>query len=425
MDTATLELDVNELNKRVAAADRDLAAKKLALDDRKAELVAEGKTAQTLTAEDIRFIGESEAEISRLVGERFEVSDLAMTLAMREARNRPEEKGLGAETLHARVLGAITKEQVMGGGISSAGFEARNRAGLISAIVGGRPWFGAAATADLDAGIPLDERLYPSIEIRRRTPRLFDLINVGATDTDTVVYTRQSTRTSAAAETALGTAYSEASFAFTQVTAAVKSIGHFTTAYRENIADAAQFDTLVRTQLQEDVMLRLETQILSGGGTGSDLTGILTESISSVSRNTSTERRVHAILRAMTSVRTGAYREPSAVLLSPLDYQDMIIEETNLTSTTGAAMAFVPDITGATPGTVWGMPIVISTVASEGTGLVAYWKDATLWVREGVSLRVSDSHSDYFTKRQVAILADMRGAFSTQRLTSYCKVLFL
>jgi hypothetical protein len=69
--------------------------------------------------------------------------------------------------------------------------------------------------------------------------------------------------------------------------------------------------------------------------------------------------------------------------------------------------------------------MVVSPVATEGTGLLGYWPDATLWVRSGVSLSVSDSHSDYFTKRQVAILAEMRGAFSVQRPGAFCKVNFI
>lgn len=425
MDTATLELDLNELNRRVAAADRDIAGKQTALDDRKTALTAEGKTLATLSVDEVAELRQMTEEINAAQAERMQVSDLAVAMATRHARTRREDAA-PTSSLHERLFAGLSPDAIMAGSFTTRGVQVRGRESLIAALVQGRNLFGSA-TADLDAGIPLDERLYPPVETRRRRITLLGLITVGATDTDTVVYARQTTRTSAAAETALGTDYSEASFDFEQVPASVKSIGHFTTAYRENIADAAQFDTLVRNQLQEDVMLRLESQILAGNGGGANLTGILDNAtgIGSVTRDTSNERRVHAILRAITTVRTTAFREPTAVLLSPLDYQDMIIEETNLTSTTGAAMAFVPDITGATPGTVWGLPIVVSTVASEGTGLVAYWPEATLWVREGVSLRVSDSHDTYFTKRQVAILADMRAAFSVQRPASFCKVVNL
>lgn len=419
---SALAYDPKELNRRIAAADSEIGVKEEALKAKMAELKEAGVTSATITPEDAAAITEATREIDGLKADRMTISDYAQSEAERVARSRPEDSSRGVNTLHAQLFAGKGPGQIISGGIETPSVQVRDRDSLISAVITGRPWFGAAATADLSDGIPIDQRLYPTVAVRRRVQRLFDYINVGATDSDLVRYTRQTVRTSAAAETALGTAYSEASFDFAPVDAPVKSIGHFTTAYRENIADAAQFDTLVRTQLQEDVMLRLESQILIGDGSGENLTGILNSGPGVVTRDTSNERRVHAILRAITTVRTAAFREPTAVLLSPLDYQDMIIEETNLSTSAGAALAFVPDITGATPGTVWGLPIIVSTVETEGTGVVGYWPEATLWVREGVNLRVSDSHSDYFTKRQVAILADMRGAFSVQRPASFCRV---
>lgn len=427
---SALEIDSKELNRRIAAADSDIVAKQEALDGKVAELKDAGKDLASLSPEEAGQITEATREIDGLKADRLKLSDFAQTMAERHAARRtPAEAAMGSGSLHAMLLGAKGKAEILSGGIASPAVEVSSREQLVAAMRGGRPWFGAAATAVIDAGIPLDERLFPPVDIRRRQVRLLDLINVGATDTDTVVYARQTTRTSAAAETALGTAYSEASFDFEQVTAPVRSIGHFTTAYRENIADAAQFDTLVRTQLQEDVLLRLESQILAGAGTGVNLEGILASSLSgeinAVARDTTNERRVAALHRGITAVRVNAFREPNAILLHPNDYQDMVLEEVNLTGTTGSAIAFVPSLQVGTPGSVWGLPIVVSPVATEGTGIVGYWNDATLWMREGVSLRVSDSHSDYFTKRQVAILADMRGAFSVQRPASFTAVTLL
>jgi HK97 family phage major capsid protein len=420
MTTIAAGLDMRELNKRIAETDRSIAAKEEALNGRLEQIQADGKELHQLPAAEMAELTAARLEVDGMKDERKALADAGMAFAGRHAAARPADPVSGS--FHERLVGSMDKAAIISGGINTPSLEVLDRDGLVAALGGGRRIFGAA-TAVIDAGIPLDERLYPTVETRRRTPRLLDLVTVGATNSDTVVYSRQTTRTSAAAETALGTAYSEASFDFEQVTAAVKSIGHFTTAYRENIADAAQFDTLVRAQLEEDVLLRLESQILVGDGTGSTLTGILeTGSIGSLDHDATNDRRVMSIHRAMTTVRTGAFREPDAVLMHPNDYQEMIFEEINLSGVAGAAMAFVPDLTGRTPGTVWGLPIVVSTVATEGTAVVGYWKEATLWVREGVSLRVSDSHSDYFTRRQVAILADMRGAFSVQRPASFCEI---
>lgn len=418
-------LDSRELNKRIADADKAISAKQEALDAKIEQLQADGKSLHDLPADEMAALTAERLEIDALKEDRKSASDFARTWAGQHAAATPAADRAAAG-LHALVTGGLTEGQIMGGGFTTPGVEVLDRDSLVSAMRGGgHSWF-AAATADLDAGIPEDQRLYPPVEIRRREVRLLDLITVGATDSDTVKYARQTTRTAAAAETALGTAYSEASFDFDPITAAVFSIGHFTTAYRENIADAAQFATLVEGQLQEDVVLRAESQVLVGAGT-TEIEGILAASLSgsigTVTRNLTSERRIAALHRAITTIRVNAFREPDAILMHPNDYQDMVLEEINLTSTTGSAIAFMPDLTGATPGFAWGKQIVVSPVATEGTALVGYWKDATLWMREGVSLRVSDSHSDYFTKRQVAIVADMRAAFSVQRPASFCKVI--
>lgn len=423
MNDIAAGLDVRELNKRIAETDRSIAAKEETLTDRLEQLKADGKELHQLEASEMADLTAARLEIDSMKDERQTLSDAARAFAARHAASRPADAT--AASFHERVLGDIDMAAVIAGGVNTPSLEVLGRDGLVAALGGGRRIFGDTAGALLDAGIPLDERLYPTVEIRRRMPRLLDLITVGATNTDTVVYSRQTTRTSAAAETALGSAYSAAAFDFEQVVASVKSIGHYVTAYRENIADAAQFDTLVRSQLEEDVLLRLESEVLAGNGSGQNLTGITADSdviANGIDHDATNDRRVMSVHRAITKVRTTVFKEPDAVLLHPNDYQDMIFEEINLSGVAGAATAYVPDLTGRTPGTVWGLPIVVSTVATEDTAVVGVWKDATLWVREGVSLRVSDSHSDLFVKRMVAILADMRGAFSVPRPESFVPI---
>lgn len=434
--TLGLEQDLREIQARIKQVDAEASEKQQAAEDLVAKLKADGKN--PLTDQDaFAQVDEAYKAADTLKDEAATLREKAQAAMSWMGRTREHGNGAGfgqkqsiAERVleHIAALGydepAIRGQAAFGGNLS--GVDVLTRAEAVRALRSGR-MFQAAATADLDSGIPLDQRLYPPVEVLRRQIRLLNLITVGQTNVESVVYARQTVRTSAAAETALGTAYGEASFDFEKVTAPVKSIGHFTTAYRENIADAAQFETIVENQLGEDVMLRLESQILSGDGSGDNLTGILNSGIESVTRDTTNERRVEAIHRAITVVRL-AFREPDAILLHPNDFQDTLFEKAEGTGIDGGGYVWVGALNGLsqdTPGSLWGKPVVVSPVASEGTGLVAYWKDATLWQRTGVSIRLSDSHSDYFTKRQVAILADMRGAFSVQRPGVFCKVVDL
>lgn len=446
----TLDAELKEVTARVRDVDGKVAEKQEAYDKMLDEARASGTSLADLAADKRDELIASGRELDGLKDDQIKLRDLQQSLMSRIGGSDDGRAGsigdlaslftgykigtLADAILRHPAYASLTPDALMGNGaIGSAlpGIEVLNRDALVRSFKSGRSWFNAAqmfaaATADLDAGIPLDQRLYPPIEILRRQIRLLDLITIGATNVEAVVFAQQTVRTSAAAETALGTAYGEATFDFEKVTANVQSIGHFTTAYRENIADAAQFETIIENQLQEDVMLRLESQILAGDGTGNNLPGILhTSGVQSVTRDTTNERRVEAIHRAITEVRL-AFREPSAILLHPNDYQETLFEKAGADSSGNYVwLGALQGLQGDTPATLWGKPVVVSPVAVEGTGVVAYWKDATLWQRSGVSIRISDSHSDYFTKRQVAILADMRGAFSVQRPGAFCEVLAL
>jgi HK97 family phage major capsid protein len=77
----------------------------------------------------------------------------------------------------------------------------------------------------------------------------------------------------------------------------------------------------------------------------------------------------------------------------------------------------------ATSRTIWGFPAVVSSVFPNDTALVgAYKTGAIAWVRDGVSVRASDSHEDFFTRRMVALLAEMRAAFAAWQPRAFCEV---
>jgi HK97 family phage major capsid protein len=281
----------------------------------------------------------------------------------------------------------------------------------------------AVATGDITGGIPLDQQLYPPVPILRRQLRLPNLVTVAATNEESVVYSQQTTRTSAAAETAFGNAYGEGAAAYAKVTTNVQSIGQFVACYREQANDATQFQTVIGGSLSEDVMLRLETQMLVGDGTGSNLKGIhATAGIASVRRNgTASERRIEAVHRAITTVRL-AFREPTAILMHPTDAEVMLFEKTG--SSADGNFTFLGaagNAAGDAPATVWGVPLIVSTAATQGTAVVAFWGDATLWIREGAHIRLSDAHSDFFTRRQVAVIGEIRAAFSVERPGTFCE----
>ena len=74
---------------------------------------------------------------------------------------------------------------------------------------------------------------------------------------------------------------------------------------------------------------------------------------------------------------------------------------------------------------IWGLNVVPSTVVNAGTMLVGKFGGgdaAQVIMREGVDLAVSDSHSDFFAKNQLAIRLTMRLGFAIYKPTAFCKI---
>ena len=307
-------------------------------------------------------------------------------------------------------LGAFTSGSTQPVGIEIPVGEVVSREATLQMVRGGFARGFRADTAVVDDMVAPDLRLVPPVETPVRQIRVTQLVNVTTTDSDMVTYVRQTTRTDAAAETAPGTAYSEASYVFEDVDAPVRDIGHWTPVHRRNLADEGQIRGVIEGQLANGVERRLEAQVVAGDGDGQNLTGILeTDGIGSIVRDVSSpgESRLEAIHRGITAIRLGLFGEPDAIGIHPTDYEQVIFEK----GTDGHYL--LGPASQQTSRTVWGFPTAITTAFPAGTVLVGNFREgATLYLRAGVSLRASESHSTLFTERRVAILAELRAAFA-------------
>ena len=258
-----------------------------------------------------------------------------------------------------------------------------------------------------------------------------DFLNViatGTTDSDLVTWEEETTYTNNAVETAEYTEASESALAFTERSAAVKEITHFIPVTRRALADVAFVETWINNRLIDGVRRRLQTQVLSGGGTGEDFTGIYTNgSIGSVDRSSTSLSMVDSLHRCITTIRTNSFVEPDFIGIHPEDWEAIrLVRGDSGTYSGGSGVAgygsyIYGDPAGNGPATLWGVPAIVHAAFTSGTPLVGRGADATLFVREGLSVAASDSHSDYFTKRKVAILASMRAAFAITQPKSFCK----
>lgn len=353
----------------------------------------------------------------------LEMEGITEPKAALHGADRDEERERKAQTAGQRILESEEYKALKASGYLDNDLEglrmspvkALDRAELKTLMTG---------ASETSAGALVENDRIPGlyVDIPRRPRVMSDLVMVGETDSDLVEYVEMTSRTNAAAEKpeATGTGDSaadapESGAALAVKTSPVQEIKHFIPATRRALADAGQLRTIVDQELREGVLERLDSQMLVGNGTAPNLRGILnTAGIGSQAKGG--DSRSDAVHKAITLVRIEFYN-PDAVLFHPNDWQDLRLEK----DANGNYLYGPPSQAGAT--TIWGLPVVLSTAISEGTALVgAYRRGASLWLRAGVAIAATDSHSDWFIRGLVAVLASMRAAFAAQRPKAFAQV---
>jgi len=263
---------------------------------------------------------------------------------------------------------------------------------------------------------------------------LFDQIQ---TSQNAYVYLEESTFTNNAGEIAEAgdiSSANESALAFTEKTESIRKIATFLPVTDELLADVAGIQGYVNSRLSTMMKLRLDNQLMDGNGSAPNLTGVLNKSgINSFAFGSYSGElgRLGQINQAITEIRKDAFVEADAIIMHPEDWYQIITSVTDVATTTSGAAAKNPlfVVAGgfgadAAP-RLWGLKVVPSTVVAAGTMLVGKFGGgdaAQVIMREGVDLAVSDSHSDFFAKNQLAIRLTMRLGFAMYRPTAFCSI---
>ncbi len=217
----------------------------------------------------------------------------------------------------------------------------------------------------------------------------------------------------------------QSSMVFEGHQAPVRTIAHWEAAHRNVLADEPQLRSIIDNELMYGLRLQEDAQILSGDGTGENLTGVLeTSGIQTYDWSAGAvtpvpDTKADAIRRAAT-LSFLAYYEPSGVVLHPNDWEDIELTK----DSQGQYLVAVSVALGGEP-RVWRLPVVETPAIPEGTALVgAFGTGAQLYDREQASIRISEQHSDFFVRNAIVILAEQRLALAVKRPEAFVKVTF-
>lgn len=279
--------------------------------------------------------------------------------------------------------------------------------------------------SDTSAGAFITNQRAGYVPQPRRMSRIVNLITMGETSVDAIEYARQTTFTNVAVEIAEATSTTtgtkpEATIAFEKVTETVKTIAHWIPATRRALADESQLRTLIESQLRYGLEFRLEDQVVNGNGTGENLTGILntTNILTQAKGSDSVSDALH---KAITQIRL-AYLEPNGIAMHPNDWELVRLSRDGGGSVVGSGAYLYGPPSQAVEPTIWGLPVAVTPAVPDDTALVGDFTKAVMWLREGAQVLATDSHSDFFVKNLVALLAEMRAAFGVLLPAAFCKV---
>lgn len=242
------------------------------------------------------------------------------------------------------------------------------------------------------------------------------LFQSGTTDSNDLEYYEETTYTSNAAEVAEGNANTDSALAFTLQTDAVREINAWIPITRQSLDDNAGLQSYVTGRLRHMLDARRSLQLMAGDGTAPNISGILDRS------NIQTQAKgadpaMDAIHKAITLVSVTGDATPDAIVMHPNDWQDIRLMRT----VDGIYILGNPGDQGSKQ--LWGLPVVTTTSVTENTAVVGAFRSmAQIFNRQGVTVEVSTEHSDYFTKRQVALLIYQRLALCVYRPAAFCSV---
>lgn len=386
----------------------------------KAATKVDGQNAYNLTPAQLDDVKARNLELNDLGAQLEAVKSLdeiyqANAKAMRES-NRPASQlplktvdgGRKTEQREVKTLGQLFVE--------SEAYQQRRGIKGLEVKLNDFDFLEAKTLFETGAGFaPQSIRTGKVVEYASRRTVVADLIPQTPTDQASVVYMEETTFTNNAATRSEGGQAGESALAYTERTSAVREIAHFLPVTEIQLEDVNQARSLLDNRLPYMLDLTEEVQLLTGDGNAPNLNGFLTAVTQSQALGA--DPVPDAIYKGMTKVRATGFAEPSAIIIHPNDWQGIRL----LRTTDGIYIWGNPSEAG--PERIWGLPAVITTAETENTALLGDFQlYSEIFRRRGTTIKVSDSHSDYFIKGKLAIRADKRLALAIYRATAFCKV---
>lgn len=362
----------------------------------------EGKMSETSqsNAEELKRLGDEQVKLSRKL---MEIQQKGIPAAQETEVKTAGENVVEADNFKAFRDGTALKARVE----LTEKFDKKELANPITTPTGGvvqayrRPGILQGAFRPLTI-----EGLFPTIPV--------------TTNSFEYVQEKEADNVNGAAFVAEGAQKPFGSTAFETKTGNIKTIAHLARVSKQLLADAPALVAYINQRIVYGIDLVVEDQLVTGNGSGQNLSGILNtgnytdHGVTALKQLPKNPTTFDLILMAKAKVEQAFFR-PNVILMNPADWTNLQMEK----NTSGDYYLGHP--ASVAPKYLWGLPVWTTPAMTAGKFLVGdFTQAATLWTRQGMTVEMFEQDSDNVQKNLVTIRAERRLGFGVERAKAMC-----
>ena len=260
----------------------------------------------------------------------------------------------------------------------------------------------------------------------RRSPVVADLLGVGSISGNTIRYYLEGGLEGTFETVAEKGQKPQISYTpGTEVTDSVKKLAAWFDVSDEMLEDLPFFISEINNRALYELAMVEEAQLLQGNGNGSNVHGLLNREGIQEHAATSEEDRPEALFRASTLVQTATGLQSDALVIHPLDYQQIRLSKDANGQYFGGGFFTGQYGNGGVlqQPPIWGLNTVVTSAVPQGTAIVGALKQAaTVYRKGGVRVESTNSDSAKFTQNIVTTRIEERIGLAVRRPAAVVKV---
>jgi hypothetical protein len=221
-------------------------------------------------------------------------------------------------------------------------------------------------------------------------------------------------RTAGAATVHAGAAMPEISLTTVATILTAKKLAVFSTVVDELLSDFPTFGQYLEVELTREITNAENNQLLNGDGTGDNLLGLLRQPGTLSRAKGATDAALDVIDQGITDLRNGpSFCEPDSIIIHPSTWSAIRRTKNSLGN------YILGDPGQSTVSEIWGVPVKVTSQITQGVIVLANLEiGAQAYVREGVTLSMTNSADADFTSGKVKIRTTERLTFGLSRPTA-------